>query len=218
MDRPSASGDVPMEHILDLLTKCETFEDLPDDFDLQLDPPGERKVFLNQHAPRGPLSKIDAPVREYEEYLRSKWSCSEAMPTGFDPDRLEAARQAQLHPRRANEHDLERRSVVADPDVSGEAMYDPDSIDAGQPSWDYENEAADLDVDGATAAAPETIERASTPRIKRGSKPPLCRSAFAAAGRPSTKNRGDDQTPSTRLKSYPRAPQYFPFRSKARKS
>ncbi|KAI0598417.1 hypothetical protein F4775DRAFT_555431 [Biscogniauxia sp. FL1348] len=39
------------------------------------------------------MSEADRNIMRYEEYLRSKWQCVEAMPESFDPDKLEIIRR-----------------------------------------------------------------------------------------------------------------------------
>ncbi|KAI1412018.1 hypothetical protein F5Y13DRAFT_190701 [Hypoxylon sp. FL1857] len=58
-------------------------------------------------------------------------------------------------------------------------------------------------------------ERAPTPRIRSGSKPPLSRSAFSLDGLPIPSDGHPRKRPSDTLRDYPRAPQYFPFTSTA---
>ncbi|KAI2469106.1 hypothetical protein F4781DRAFT_395828 [Annulohypoxylon bovei var. microspora] len=62
-----------------------------------------------------------------------------------------------------------------------------------------------------------SIGRRPTPRIRIGSKPPLSRSAFAGAGLPSPKDGTPGQRAGATLRGYPKAPKYFPFKSKVRK-
>ncbi|OTA55862.1 hypothetical protein K449DRAFT_468692 [Hypoxylon sp. EC38] len=67
--------------------------ELPDDDDPLFRP----KVFL--HQPELYLnSQLERDVEriEYEEYLRLKWGCNEAVPEDFDPDNLEIDSQARL--------------------------------------------------------------------------------------------------------------------------
>ncbi|KAI1099081.1 hypothetical protein F4804DRAFT_322904 [Jackrogersella minutella] len=69
-----------------------------------MNPLPEHKVFLHQCRPSNKaLSKKDIKVMKYEEYLRSKWECSEAMPEAFDPENLEVIRQARFKPHAKNE-------------------------------------------------------------------------------------------------------------------
>ncbi|KAI0886637.1 uncharacterized protein GGS22DRAFT_199042 [Annulohypoxylon maeteangense] len=61
-------------------------------------------------------------------------------------------------------------------------------------------------------SVPDVIVRKPAPRIKTGSKPPLSRSAFAHAGLPSPEDG------SAAARRYPKAPPYFPYQSKVRRT
>ncbi|KAI0891905.1 hypothetical protein F4806DRAFT_287563 [Annulohypoxylon nitens] len=68
------------------------------------DPFAERKVFLHQSKPSSKAySKRDLEFIKYEDYLRSKYDCSEAMPAGFDPEKLEIVFQSQRKRKNENE-------------------------------------------------------------------------------------------------------------------
>ncbi|KAI0380501.1 hypothetical protein F5Y04DRAFT_281892 [Hypomontagnella monticulosa] len=85
-------SEAPSRTILDIMKGCKSFNDLPDD----PGPFAERKIFLHQRSyDYIPPSKVDAEDAKYQEYLRSKWPCLEAMPEEFDPDKLEAVWQRQ---------------------------------------------------------------------------------------------------------------------------
>ncbi|KAI1137754.1 hypothetical protein F5Y05DRAFT_386239 [Hypoxylon sp. FL0543] len=62
-----------------------------------------------------------------------------------------------------------------------------------------------------------SIERIPTPRIRAGSRPPLSRSAFSGSGLPSPRDGFPGRRPGETLREYPRAPKYFPFKSKVAK-
>ncbi|KAI1086111.1 hypothetical protein F5B19DRAFT_192531 [Rostrohypoxylon terebratum] len=77
------------------------------------DPFAERKIFLRQCKPSSKaFSKKDIEFRKYEDYLRSKYDCSEPIPAGFDPETLEAIFQAQRKFRSAHEKLNEMESEV----------------------------------------------------------------------------------------------------------
>lgn len=61
---------------------------------------------------------------------------------------------------------------------------------------------------------PDPVEREPTPRMGSGSKPPLSRSAYAAVAQPCPKDGYLDKRPCMTLMGYPRAPKYFPFKSR----
>ncbi|KAI0102496.1 hypothetical protein GGR51DRAFT_526757 [Nemania sp. FL0031] len=67
---------------------------------------------------------------------------------------------------------------------------------------------------------PDSPERASTPRIGSGSKPPLSRSAFAEGGGvPCTDEKCKGACKQgIKVKGHDRPPQYFPFNSKSKRS
>ncbi|KAI0007161.1 hypothetical protein F4779DRAFT_619866 [Xylariaceae sp. FL0662B] len=83
------------DHLIELMKQCECFDDLPDELSVA----SERKVFLYRSNPSVDTSKADADIRGYEDYLRSKWECTEALPEGFDPEKLEAARDTRFKSR-----------------------------------------------------------------------------------------------------------------------
>ncbi|KAK6953664.1 hypothetical protein Daesc_005969 [Daldinia eschscholtzii] len=85
------SGTLP-ETFVDFLKRYNTFNDLPDD--LEMTPQG--KAHWRQLGPSNAgFSKGDIEFMKIEEYLRMKWPCSEPMPAPFDPEKLEATRQAR---------------------------------------------------------------------------------------------------------------------------
>ncbi|KAI2635859.1 hypothetical protein GGS26DRAFT_514877 [Hypomontagnella submonticulosa] len=89
--------------ILSVLKKCKNFNDLPDDSD----PFAERKISLHQPGLSNiVLSEGDAEEAKYQEYLRSRWPISEAIPAEFDPDELEASWKRQFGPRVENDPNL----------------------------------------------------------------------------------------------------------------
>ncbi|KAI1372161.1 hypothetical protein F4677DRAFT_449649 [Hypoxylon crocopeplum] len=78
------------DDVVTIIRRSNSFKDLPNDPDSF----PARVIFLQQSMPSEiALSEGDAKIRDYEEYLRSKWPCSEAIPPPFDPDRLETVRQ-----------------------------------------------------------------------------------------------------------------------------
>ncbi|OTB10945.1 hypothetical protein K445DRAFT_308290 [Daldinia sp. EC12] len=80
------------ETFVDFLKRYNTFSDLPDDLDM----PPQSKAHWRQLGPSNAgFSKGDIEFMKIEEYLRMKWPCSEPMPAPFDPEKLEAARQAK---------------------------------------------------------------------------------------------------------------------------
>ncbi|KAI1210143.1 uncharacterized protein F4807DRAFT_423953 [Annulohypoxylon truncatum] len=252
----SKMGKVKSENLYEIMKKCNNFNELPDP-----DPQPERKIFLQQCKPSSKsFSKRDIKARNYENYLRFEYGCSEAIPGEFDPEKLEAVLQAKLKLNTENrdltttDSELHRRDeelseldttneyqefenilniiYSEEINVSSGSLSDisvTESLDSDEQLDEYENEAI---VTVASAekftraspeigpmatvirrSAPEPIVRKPTPRIRTGSKPPLSRSAFARAGLPSPK---DGSPATTTLRGYPKAPKYFPYKSKAR--
>ncbi|KAI1459694.1 hypothetical protein F4805DRAFT_50285 [Annulohypoxylon moriforme] len=238
-------------NLSEILKNCNNFSELPDP-----DPLPEREIFLHQCPPSSKtLPKRDIEAQRYEERLRFQYGCSEAMPAGFDPEKLEA----RFRPNAGNselttanvEHHLEDDELSELGDyseyehilniISSEEGDDPfetlsdisvtESLDSDEQLDEYEHEAiinvalaekftrVSCEAGPVTTevrrSAPEPIIRKPTPRIRIGSKPPLSRSAFARAGLPSLK---DGSAAATTLRGYPKAPQYFPFKSKARRN
>ncbi|KAI1485142.1 hypothetical protein F5X96DRAFT_691320 [Biscogniauxia mediterranea] len=75
--------------LIDIMKQCHDFSDLPDDFNLQA-----RSYRTSNMPPNiASMSEADRNNMKYEEYLRSKWHCAEAMPESFDPDKLEIIRK-----------------------------------------------------------------------------------------------------------------------------
>ncbi|KAL7619714.1 hypothetical protein AAE478_010256 [Parahypoxylon ruwenzoriense] len=251
MNSSSGNRETPSERLMELLKKCGSFEDLPDVSDSVLCGTQKHKIFLNQTGSCVSLSKKDAAMKRYEDYLRLKWPCSEAMPPEFDPDKLEAIRKARFPFRTADENFLERKDTLHElatigkyqkyEDTSGDMYLGEantssesltsdvsvtESLDNEEHLENYESEVVVhvASMENIIPATPErttirrstacTLERKPTPRIRSGSKPPLCRSAFAGAGQAVAKDGCDGQSPGTKLKGYPQAPRYFPFRSR----
>ncbi|KAI8954669.1 hypothetical protein F4801DRAFT_604870 [Xylaria longipes] len=172
--------------------------------------------------------KSDRAIYQYEDYLRKKWGCTEAIPDSFDPIKLEAALKSRFPSKSKHGESVETSKSISQrkedesqntpsesPHISAdiyscERNASHDSLSPGlvnQPLetdeqlGDDESEMAvdnlELLIDDITSAwlqsnldatsrggqtMPETSDRASTPRIGAGSKPPLSRSAFVEGG------------------------------------
>ncbi|KAI1660436.1 hypothetical protein F4813DRAFT_349955 [Daldinia decipiens] len=234
----------------------------------------QRKIFWHQLGPSNAgFSEGDIEFMEHEEYLRTKWPCSEAMPESFDPDTLESSRQAQFKGHNEGTSATENSAEVLskndtklhDSNAEGQCKVDeqvsyvihleeanaynesvfvdvilPEPLDSGEQLEDYNREVIVKDVSarnilqvsqGSYAMSiagdicgselvselipePDPVERKPTPRMGSGSKPPLSRSAYAAVAQPCPKDGYLDKRPCMTLMGYPRAPKYFPFKSR----
>ncbi|KAI0018178.1 hypothetical protein F4780DRAFT_536481 [Xylariomycetidae sp. FL0641] len=178
------------------------------------------------------VTRSDRRMERYEEYLRNKWECSDALPEAFDPEKLEAKRKARSSKtKKSDEEERRGRSkTVSEPpkptstpalpvrkaaerkeseddddDDSGSAEVQDKPSDPPARSPDPARAPAASSASPPEAAAPPpppppkpalpnparrfrstsnpvpptAPERAPTPRIRSGSKPPLSRSAFA---------------------------------------
>ncbi|KAI1398620.1 hypothetical protein F4819DRAFT_21718 [Hypoxylon fuscum] len=258
------SREDPCGSFVDVLKRCSTFDDLPDD---DSDPFCERKICLHRLGPSDiPSSKGDVENRKHEEYLRSKWQCDEAMPETFDPyklaDKLEVALQGQSKSHaEANDQVLEddeshcenhlsdsgygsldlyseeantssesllsnvsvTESLDSDEQLEGYEdevnFYTASSASITRVSLDASAEVADvsLSVFRPVTETERNLERNPTPRIRRGSKPPLSRSAFSGVGLPRPMDGSQGQRSCETLSGYPQAPRYFPSPGKLRK-
>ncbi|KAI0122467.1 hypothetical protein F4814DRAFT_408829 [Daldinia grandis] len=84
--------------------RCNLLNDLPDDPDMS----SQHKILWYQLGPSSAgFSRGDLELMKHEEFLRMKWPCSEAMPASFDPDKLEADRQAQSRSRNGDKSTTE---------------------------------------------------------------------------------------------------------------
>ncbi|KAI0437840.1 hypothetical protein F4803DRAFT_555619 [Xylaria telfairii] len=185
-----------------------------------------RKTMMESSTKQPP--KSDRDIGHYEAYLRDKWPCTEAMPEPFDPFKLEAVLKSRFPSKRIHGESSETYSRPiphgSDDDSQNkpsecDVPYDPLPGPANEPPDTDEQledreigvsaDNLDLLIDDITLAwlqsnssvdqtKPKTSERASTPRIGVGSKPPLSRSAFKAGGQAKT-------------------PEYFPFQSRKRR-
>lgn len=235
--------------------RCSTFEDLPADGP---DPWPQRKIFLHRvEADEKLLHRTDAEMREMENDLRRKWPCEEAIPEGFDVDKLEAAWQAQANPCVNGDANAAQKcgdsSQECDDDDDDEVpgrlwgqapvdtysavnmslgavslptftpFYDP--LPNGEMPSDRERAAKRKHICWAPNPPPIPPRRASKypagtrrdlgriqPRFGAGSEPPPARSSFANAGFAVSVRQG--QQSSTVLKGYPKAPRYFPWKSR----
>ncbi|KAI0849515.1 hypothetical protein F5Y00DRAFT_269500 [Daldinia vernicosa] len=247
--------------------RCNTSNDLPDDPDMS----SQSKITWHQLGPSNAgFSKGDIEFMKHEEYLRMKWPCSEAMPESFDPDILEAVRQAQFKSHNEDKSTTEIGAGVSsenetelhDSNAEGRCKVDeqvsdvihlneanasdesvfvdvtlPEPLDSGEQQLEeYNREAIVKDISArnipqvsqgtyATSIAgdicgselvsePDPVERGPPPRMGSGSKPPLSRSAYAAVAQPCPKDGYLDKRPCMTLMGYPRAPKYFPFKSR----
>ncbi|KAI0194318.1 hypothetical protein EV127DRAFT_503635 [Xylaria flabelliformis] len=193
--------------------------------------------------------RSEKDMYQYENYLRKKWQCTEAIPDSFDPDKLEAMMKSRFPSKNICGEPSETPKVISlEKDDSQNTSFgdefshtsaDIDSCEFNAPhgsilfpNMDDEHEITvdDLEVliDDVTSAwsqlnlntvsgddqtLPETSERASTPRIGAGSKPPLSPSAFA--GGVYTDEQCQCKKLHVRRKSKPSG--YFPFHSRERR-
>ncbi|KAI8958034.1 hypothetical protein F5Y11DRAFT_337607 [Daldinia sp. FL1419] len=255
------------ETFLEFLQRCDTFDDLPGDLDVA----SQANISWNQVGPYyAGFSRVDFEILKLEEYLRTIWPSSEAMPEPFDADGLRAALQDRLKSHdgeestdesddntssengfelhdsdtegqrqgdeqasdaiRSDEANISDNPVIADVTLTkpldlGERLKDQDSntiiqnavaedttqVSQGSDVKSLARETSFLELESKS----EPVERISTPRMGRRSKPPLSRSAFAGAAQPYPKGGSLDKPPCMTLVNYPRAPKYFPFKSKA---
>ncbi|KAI1260257.1 hypothetical protein F5Y18DRAFT_432407 [Xylariaceae sp. FL1019] len=269
----------PSSTTTDVMKQYKSFKDLPD---LDGDYIPAREVFLRGQPPlRQKPHKRDREMNWCEEYLRSKWTCTDAMPDSFDPDQLEKvfARGRGGHsvsrdtrPCRSEQRDTntmegtkgstnDQRGLMATNAESVEvneihtstvddvcpsdaesqsSSAISESLDTDEQLEGYEsevsiNEASTENITRVKAStspvtargrprskAFEPVERKPTPRIRKGSKPPLSRSAFSGSGVPCLYGtcqggcNGDGK--GGVVNRHAKAPKYFPFKSKARRS
>ncbi|KAI1773100.1 hypothetical protein F4818DRAFT_443463 [Hypoxylon cercidicola] len=83
----------------------------------------------------GPSLNMPKKEAAYEDYLRQKWPCSEAMPEAFDPDKLEAIRRTWTESRADNEVVI-AYTKAAWAEAHKEAAEAGDDIDAEDPYID----------------------------------------------------------------------------------
>ncbi|KAI0148624.1 hypothetical protein GGR57DRAFT_515315 [Xylariaceae sp. FL1272] len=262
------------------MKQCKSFRDLPD---LDNDFVPAREVFLrNQPPPRQRTHRRDREMNQCEEYLRSKWTCTDAMPDSFDPDQLEKAfirgRLGHSRSRDARECRSEQRNTNTMDKAKGATDDQQDLIATGAESTDlkethpptvndvypsdaesqsssaisesldtdeqlegYEsevsiNEASTKNITRVKASTSpitargrpiskvfEPLERKPTPRIRKGSKPPLSRSAFSGSGVPCLHGTcqggcNGDGKGVVAVGRHAKQPKYFPFKSKVRRS
>ncbi len=85
----------PDRHTNNCLKHFDNHDDLPPSkFDAE---GGSRAIYHGSSCSLTPPPSYD--VSAYECYLRDKWKCSDIMPEGFDPDKLEKKRRALLRSR-----------------------------------------------------------------------------------------------------------------------
>ncbi|CAJ2509273.1 Uu.00g142990.m01.CDS01 [Anthostomella pinea] len=84
----------PLPDLVDLLNLWKPFDELPDDHD---EIP-KHQYCLSQPSGLTTASTSDLDIWRYEDYLRQKWACAEAMPESFDPRQLENARKSRFKP------------------------------------------------------------------------------------------------------------------------
>ncbi|KAI1505161.1 hypothetical protein F5X99DRAFT_431298 [Biscogniauxia marginata] len=257
MSNDSREEKLSSGKLIDFLKRCDTFNDLPDDSDQE-----SRYVVPNPPITVASMTETDKNILRYEEYLRTKWQCLEAMPASFDPEKLEIVRKTQFgaHVSDDGSEQVDITPLVSKPNHGGdihetalgeqtlikdrfsphendptqsistntsitESLYTEEQLEG------YESDASikDLSIENINRVRPHSntasrvtnvvsgpIEAKNTPRIKAGSKPPLSRSAFARGGEPGLDESSKQLNGSTPL-VYPRAPRYFPFKSRAGK-
>ncbi|KAI1162758.1 hypothetical protein F5B18DRAFT_673064 [Nemania serpens] len=62
--------------------------------------------------------KTDREINEYDDYLRRKWGCTEAIPDSFDPDKLDAVLKSRLSGTRIRGRPNDAAEKTAGPVVS----------------------------------------------------------------------------------------------------
>ncbi|KAI2631200.1 hypothetical protein GGS21DRAFT_491825 [Xylaria nigripes] len=164
-----------------------------------------------------------------DEYLRSKWGCTDDMPDSFDPAKLEAALKKRYPGLRRPSVSKREEEVAKDESTCVCACANADQESEGE-ILDNEASESEAEVDIVTEKiaellvrkpaicrrqhVPEMLERAPTPRIRAGSKPPLSPSAFVDGGVPCLDPRcGGKCKRSVKSKKHVKAPKYFPFQS-----
>ncbi|KAI3339617.1 hypothetical protein F4824DRAFT_498316 [Ustulina deusta] len=80
------------------------------------------------------LPTTDRDMYQFEEYLRNKWGCNDAIPESFDPDKLEALLRSRLPTRHKQEKSSETREQTQEPvlwpedDAPGTAATEPQAM------------------------------------------------------------------------------------------
>ncbi|KAK5630163.1 hypothetical protein RRF57_005878 [Xylaria bambusicola] len=77
-----------------------------------------REVYLrkNEMDPRKKRPpKTDREMSKYEDYLRNKWGCNDAIPDSFDPDKLDAVLRSRFPAKSTQQSPLESREKVQAP-------------------------------------------------------------------------------------------------------
>ncbi|KAI3316862.1 hypothetical protein HD806DRAFT_403570 [Xylariaceae sp. AK1471] len=274
MHKHHRQDDPSKPNLLDAMKQYTRFDEVPDPDDYI----PVREAYLRKNMLESlnkPPPKTDREMNKCEDYLRTKWGCTDAMPGSFDPYKLEATLHSRFPsqsrrgrssaPREQKPEPIVQQKRDNDPvDTSQvpsledesthtptpEVMYTSDgctssdsvstisiteSLDNDEQLEGYESEVAvseasmenitqvrsrSTDANNASTRGRDTctLERTPTPRIRRGSKPPLSRSAFVDGGVPCLDEqcRGSCRRCVTR-RGRAKTPNYFPFKSRMRK-
>ncbi|KAI1757513.1 hypothetical protein F4782DRAFT_525326 [Xylaria castorea] len=247
MGKRYGQDDSPTSYNMTSKTQRNRLKDIPHSEDYIPVREAHLQRIMIESLAKQPL-KSDRDISQYEDYLREKWHCTEAMPDSFDPCKLEAVMKSRFPsksrhgessetPKPISQNTtLEDESSHISTDIySCECNAPHDSLFSGPANQSLDTDEQ-LEDDGSEIAVDnleiliddvtsvwsqsnlntisrddqtllETSERALTPRIGVGSKPPLSRSAFVEGG--VFANEG------CQCKKKP--PKYFPFQGRVRR-
>ncbi|KAI5922986.1 hypothetical protein F4810DRAFT_232947 [Camillea tinctor] len=150
MDNQSKMDTSSSSNLIDIMKRCHDFSDLPDDLNL-----GIKSYSISNLPPNiASMSEADRNIMRYEEYLRSKWQCAEAMPESFDPEKLELIRKmrygALKKKIRKNPSDLE---INRDGDIGEQSLNE----DAHPYHEDDSSKIEDSDIDSLINSIIESL-------------------------------------------------------------
>lgn len=215
------------------------FDQVPDPEDYM---PVREAYLLLQSARKGP-TRTDLEMRNVEEKLRERWGCDDALPASFDPDLLERAwvrRRGRgvgegvrlgmddvvavagvlAGEKDENENENEDGSGDEEEQIERKLGFVGESFAEEARSNNYNDED---DNNNKSKKTTNDMERTPTPRIRKGSKPPLSRSAFVEGGVPCLDEKCGGacrRCVASRLgkgKGKGSGNGYFPFRSRVRR-
>ncbi|KAI0534001.1 hypothetical protein GGR58DRAFT_505784 [Xylaria digitata] len=72
-----------------------------------------REIYLQKNMEDSPTKrppKADRDMYQFEDYLRNKWGCTDAMPDPFDPEKLDAVLRSRFPARRKNRYERLRET------------------------------------------------------------------------------------------------------------
>ncbi|KAI0514701.1 hypothetical protein F5B22DRAFT_228026 [Xylaria bambusicola] len=165
-----------------------------------------REVYLRENEMdqrKKRLSKTDREMSKYEEYLRNKWGCHDAIPDPFDPEKLDAALRSRFPAKSKQERPLVARERVPaplpQPGNQAPAVKETNSQemppkDMSPTSEEMIHASAAIDTDKQEKSYESEVSSDNETSSEKHTTPPRGRSSTSSRRGRSTSTSGPDAT------------------------